>query len=455
MCIPRCRFVILALSVCLLGFALEGRAQSQAARNADVLTLEEAIATALRDNPKVQTADLDVKRSLEARAAAAKRRLPSFDFYTLAAQQLTPIDFTFERGIFGTYPNIGPIPAEETKISTPLKPTGIFITRIAQPLSQLYEINLNLDLLKLKTETAQEGLRAKQLEIVRDVKRAYFALLQSESAIKAAEEIIRMYRELDRVTGDYVAQQVALRTDSLDVKARLARSEYDRQTLVDQAGIQKQQINHLLGRPVLTEFSVVGVPDADLFETELTLAREQALEQRPEIREARLKVKQAEVDRRVKKSDYIPDVSISFQHVATANFDKIIPKNYMNVGLTVSWEIFDWGRKKRELAEKDLAIGQARIALRDAERSVLINVNDKFNKLRQARQFLAVTQMGRDAAVENVRVLANRYKTQMSLLRDVLQAQSQLEQAADQTRQALLGFWTAKADFENAIGKDQ
>jgi outer membrane protein TolC len=63
--------------------------------------------------------------------------------------------------------------------------------------------------------------------------------------------------------------------------------------------------------------------------------------------------------------------------------------------------------------------------------------------------------MSRDAAVENVRVLANRYKSQMSMLRDVLQAQSQLEQTSDQTRQALLGFWTAKAEFENAIGKDQ
>jgi outer membrane protein TolC len=60
-----------------------------------------------------------------------------------------------------------------------------------------------------------------------------------------------------------------------------------------------------------------------------------------------------------------------------------------------------------------LATAQARNAVRDAESGVLIDVNDKFNKLRQSRQMLAVTQLGRDAAVENVRVQTNRYEVQM------------------------------------------
>jgi outer membrane protein TolC len=166
-------------------------------------------------------------------------------------------------------------------------------------------------------------------------------------------------------------------------------------------------------------------------------------------------VKQAETDRRIKKSEYIPEVSATFQHIATANFNSLIPRSYMNVGITVSWEVFDWGRKKRELAEKDMTTEQARNTVRDAERSVLIDVNDKFNKLRQARQLLDVTELGRLSALENVRVLTNRYKVQMALLSNVLQAQAQLEQANYQKRQALVSFWTAKAEFENAIGEDK
>ena len=449
------RLVALVLFASLTCLPPGARGQSPSTRNAEMLTLEQAVALALRDNPQIKNAALDVNKSVEEFAASRTRRLPSFSFEAIGAQQLTPINFTFERGVFGTFPGIGPVPAENTQLTTPLKPTAIFTTRVTQPLSQLYRTNLNLKQLRLKSEIAQDELRARQQQIVRDVKRAYFALLQTESAIKAAAETIRMYQELDRVTGDYVAQQVALKTESLDVKSRLAQSEYDVMTLADQAGTQTQQLNMLLGRDVLTDFSVAGVPEAEGFEADLTAARVRALQQRPELREARLKVMQAEGDRRVKKSEYIPDVSASFQHIATANFNNFIPKSYMNVGITVSWEVFDWGRKKHELAEKEMATEQARNAVRDAERSVVIDVNEKFSKLRQARQYLAVTRLSRDAAVENVRVLANRYRAQMSLLKDVLQAQSQLEQANNQGQQALLNFWMAKAEFDNAIGEDK
>jgi outer membrane protein TolC len=454
MSILRHHTCILTLIACVVGASVNVSGQSTTRRD-EVLTLEQAIVLALRDNPQLRNAAIDVSRSDEEYAAARTKRLPSFKLDIIGSQQLTPIDFTFERGVFGTYPGIGPIPADNTRLSTPMQPTAIFITRITQPLSQLYKINLGLKQLRLKNEIAQEAMRSRRQEIVRDVKRAYYALLQTQSALEAAAETIRMYKELDRVTDDYLVQQVVLKSESLDVKSRLAKSEYDIMTLTDQFAVQKQHLNHLLGRDVLTEFSVAVVPEIDRFESDLVAARSQALQQRAELREARLKVKTAEADRRSRKAEYIPDISASYQHIANANFDSFVPKSYMNIGITVSWEIFSWGRKKHELAEKELATQQAQNAVRDAEGAVLIDVNEKFNKLREARQQLAVTQIGRESAVENVRVTTNRYKLQLSMLKDVLQAQAQLEQTNYQSRQALLAFWTAQAEFETAIGEDK
>src|SRR5262244_2289862 len=162
----------LALSAVLLCLSFEARAQSTTKGSAEVLTLQQAIELALRENRQIYSASLDVMRSTEATAASRLRRLPTFNVDIFAAQQLTPIDFTFERGVFGTYPGIGPVPAENTKLSTPLKPTAIFITRVSQPLSQLYRTNLNLNQLRLSGEIAQEELRSKQQRVIRDVKRA-------------------------------------------------------------------------------------------------------------------------------------------------------------------------------------------------------------------------------------------------------------------------------------------
>ncbi|MGA9996754.1 MAG: TolC family protein, partial [Pyrinomonadaceae bacterium] len=186
------------------------------------------------------------------------------------------------------------------------------------------------------------------------------------------------------------------------------------------------------------------------------LARSRALDQRPELREARLKVRQAEVERRIKKSEYIPDVSLGFTYMSFRNFNnEAIPKNSASLSVAVKWEVFDWGRKKNQLAEKERAIEQARNGMREAESLVLIEVGDKFRKFQQTRQALVVAQLTQETARENMRVSTTKYKLESALFSDVLQTQATLADADYQYQQALLAFWTAKAEYEKAIGADK
>ena len=178
-----------------------------------------------------------------------------------------------------------------------------------------------------------------------------------------------------------------------------------------------------------------------------------ALEQRPEIREARLKITEAEVDRRSKKSEYIPEVSAGFIYMTFRNFDEIIPKNLASAGIAIKWEVFDWGRKRDELAEKDKTIEQANERLREAQSRVLIDVSDKFRKLQQTRQALVVA-IADETARETLRIYTNKYKLAAALLSEVLQSQSTLAEANHQYPQALLGYWTTQAEFEKALGED-
>jgi outer membrane protein len=123
--------------------------------------------------------------------------------------------------------------------------------------------------------------------------------------------------------------------------------------------------------------------------------------------------------------------------------------------VTLSWEPFDWGRKKRELAEKSRGVEQARQTEQETESAVLIEVNGKFRKLQQTHQLLAVGRLAEETALEQARVASNRYTARAAMLKDVLSAQTALAEANQQYQQALLAFWAARADFEKAIGGDQ
>jgi outer membrane protein TolC len=340
-------------------------------------------------------------------------------------------------------------------MTTPSRPTAIFFGQVTQPLSQLHRIRLNIKQAALSTDVAREQLRGHEQSVLNNVKRTYYAIVQTESALQSVRQALAFYRELERVTGDYVAQQVALKADDLEVKTRLAKTETEELTAGNQLTTLREQLNQLMGRDIRTEFRVSAIPESTLFETDLAAARERALDQRPEIREARLRVQQAELDKRVKKSEYIPDVSLAFTYASPRNFDKFVPKNFAAAGFAMNWEVFDWGRKKHQLAEKQKTIEQAKNSLRDAENSVMIEVGAKLRDLQQAGQTLRVAKLRQETERENMRVSLNKYKLVATLFSDVLQTQATLADADYEYQKALLAYWTARADYEKSIGTDK
>ncbi len=451
---PLSRILVIA-ALATLAASSVARGQEPAETSAETLTLERAVELALRDNRTVRSSAIEIDKAGDRLAAGRTKRFPAFNLYLLGAQNLTPIDFTFAKGTFGTFPEIGPVPAEDTKISTPRQPTMTIMTQVQQPLSQLYRIGLNEKLLRLDIDLAREDTRSKASDVVASVKEAYYGLLQTQSSLDSTNESIRMYAELDRVTDDYIIKEVVLRSDSLDVKARLAKAEYDASTLEDRLASQKEQLNILLGRDVDTPFRVSAIPEYTRFDADLTAARTRAIERRPEVREARLKAEQAGIDRKMKKAELIPDVSATFTHVTLVNYDSLLPRQVASAGVVVNWEIFDWGRKRSELREKDRALDQADIAVRDATARVTAEVDDKFRTLGQTQRLIRVTRLRVEACREDVRVTTARYKAQVALLKDALEAQTALADADREYEQALLSFWTAKADFEKAMGGDR
>ncbi|MGA9996350.1 MAG: TolC family protein [Pyrinomonadaceae bacterium] len=421
----------------------------------EILTLDQAIDLTLRDNRMVKNSQLAIAKVDDQLAATRTLRFPSFNLYALGSQQLAELSFEYERGAFGTYPGIGPIPNQKTLLTTPRRPTLFFLGTVTQPLSQQYRIRLSLDLLKVNREVAGEELRKQQQAVVDEVKHLYYGILQSQSALKSLEQSIRLFRELDRVTSQYVDQQVALKSQSLEVKTRLAKSEYDMLSVSSQLASQKEQLNNLLGRDIRTAFEVNAVVEPNIVETNLPAAQNRALEQRPEIKLARLKVRQADLDRRIKKSELIPDVSIGLNYLSPRNFNSFIPKNLLNVGLVFSWDVFDWGKRNREVAEKSKTSEQAQNALLETENKILIEVNSKFRNLQQAHQLLVVARLGQETAREKLRVAQNKYQVEAVLLSDVLQTQTSVAEADHQYQQSLLAFWAAKAEFEKALGESK
>jgi outer membrane protein len=449
----RVRRGLAAWSGCVLLVTAAANGQTISSAPGERLTLEAALEMARDNNRHVQTAQLEVDKAEANVATARTRRLPSFEADLAASQLLMPVDFSFPAGAFGTYPPIGPIPSGDTTVSVPREPTYYVFSQVSQPVSQLFQINLAIKSAVTARDLGRERLRAEELTVANRVKHLYFAILQTQSALTSTEEAIALYRELTRTLDVRVAQKVALRADALDVQFRLAQEELTRTTRQNALASQKEQLNELLGRDVRTPFEVEDVRAISIVEVDLQAAQAQALESRPDVRQARLTLQQAELDRRIAKADRIPDVSVAAAYVSNFNIS-VLPKNLATLGVRLKWEPFDWGRRSNELAAKTHTVQQARLGVRDAEDRTVIEINSRFRALSEKRALLNVASMAQASAREKLREKTNQYQLQAVLLPDVLQVRSELATTNDRYQQALLDFWIAKADYELAVGEE-
>jgi outer membrane protein len=419
------------------------------------LTLQQAIEAAEANNRAIRAARLESAKALTEVNVARTYRLPAFSVAALGSQSLAHLGLTFPLGSLGVYPGIGPIPGKSTTLTGPLQPAGIFYASIAQPLSQQHKIGLGIKLARVGAEIADETVRSRQQTTVNEVRRLYYGVLQAESGQRSLQATVEFLKQLDQDTGRNVAQRVALQAESLDVKAQLVQAEFALLKLQDPLETQKQQLNRLMGRHPDTPFEVDPLTATDFEMPDLKQAYAKAVESRPEIRLARLQVKKAELDHRLKRAERIPDVSLTMTNVATVNLSPILPNRLSVVGVQVTWDVYDWGRKRKQAEEKRLAEEQASLDESDIEAQIIVEVAHQYRKLIEARKEVEVAQASQSARRELLRVTRNRYGQRDVLLSDVLKAQSGLVEADNRFTQALLDLATAQADFEKAIGGDQ
>jgi outer membrane protein TolC len=447
-----CRFVLSCLTLAALSsgqIAAQGPVSAPA-----LLTLDDAVQIALANNRSLKIATLEMDKSRWQIAEVKTKRLPSFSSTILGSQLLNDVSFNFPAGSFGNIPGLGPFPTADTKVTTPRQPIALVQSEVSQPLSQLYKIHLGIRAKELDSRITSEKVRAERQSVVKDVKQAYYAVLQSESQLEAAEANVKQYQELDRVVLQRVSQESALQSESLEVKAKFANENYKLTQLRNTLDTRREYLNDLLGRDIRTEFRTEQVPVASFEEVDLKVAQSRALEQRPEIKEAALSARQAEYDRRIAKADYIPEVGVAFNYSSNFNID-VLPRNMTSIGLQLKWEPWDWGRRKNVVNQKKTTESQAQTHLNDVRSRVLMDVNSRYRKLEESRVLIAVAKAAREAAQEKLHEVTNQYGQQSVLLSDVLHQQAAAASASDDYQQAVLGFWSAKTEFEKSLGEDQ
>ncbi|HEY9069316.1 MAG TPA: TolC family protein [Candidatus Ozemobacteraceae bacterium] len=439
------------LAVCLVLAILAG--SSVFAQASGPLSLEDVVALVKSGNASLRQARLQVARADEQVAAARTKTKPRIGTYLLGTHALETPEIFVERGMLGELPKLGAFPPNAVTFSESRRNSLYSLISMTYPVTRQRDIRTGIRMSETARDLAESGAAQATLDVVCETKKLYCSILALENARAANATAIRLFSEYAETIGRLVAEGYAQKADLLDVKARLEQVRAREEALRLKRESLVETLGRLCGIENAASISLVPLPEPSGDPASDTVSIDNGLPNHPRVREGGLRKKLAELDRELAKGEFRPSVALTADRLQGHRTAEYLPKHVSAMGLLVSWDPFDWGKRRHELKEKQLACLQAGIALEETGRAVREAIHAARRQLQEADARFAAARAKSDWAEEQARVFRNRLVEKAILPRELLEAEAELAEARFLQHQACLDAWIARAELDRALGE--
>lgn len=376
--------------------------------------LDAYVREALRHNPVMEAGmQALLARDLERRSARA-RRLPSLDLSARYSRQTGGRSIDFPAGqlfnpIHATLNDLladrgdpPMFPTDVQDIEEPLLRPREQDTRL-QLRAPLYAPELGAAIAAAVAETRAESARleATARNLVREVKRAYFAAARSAAAEDILEASRGLLAEDERIAGVLLREGSATEDRVLRARAEVLAVEQRLDAARARTRQARRQLARLLDRDNAAGLDLPEVAPATLLAEEQPAGAappppEDETPPRPELERLSSAVEAAEAGADARRAQSLPQLSLAADYgIEGEDYRLSRDADFATVSLVLQWNLFDFGARR---ASRDAA--EAEAARLRAERT------DLEARLRQAltsaREDLAVARRAQATAAARV-----------------------------------------------------
>ncbi len=444
--------VLILIILCVLELTGQYGARAQSAA-AVPLTLSQAIDLALKQNRTLQLARLAVVDSQHKNEIARSLYLPHIknESSLLHVTELAGVEIP--AGAFGVPAATGPIPAKSLFIGQGSDTAYTSGTGLAQPLTQMFKIHESNRAAAADIETAKIQLSRAENEIVLKVRKLYYGLLIGQLRLEAAKEEVSASQVKAQESLDAVAQGRALDVAALEGRAALLDARQAALTQELTIHDLTLALDDLLGLPLNSRLQL----DEQTASASLAIpSREEciriALEQSPEIRTAQQAVIKARAGLAAAKDAYIPDVT----GLARYSYQSGVPllvHNFGTFGFTLSYDLFDGGRRNAEIKDSRTLVSEADLSLAKAEDELTVQVQTAYDTVEEFASMAGVAQEALEVRTEAARLADRQYEQNAALASARGEAHAKAVSAKASLLEATLGLSSAQADLKRTIGQ--
>jgi outer membrane protein len=413
------------------------------------VTLDEAIAMALRQNPFHMAVQEKVAQARAQVRQAASGFLPS-----LNAQGTNTLD---EKLFVLEFPSFTPGEPPQ-RFSIDFTKDYQMALSFSLPLYTGGRLTAGYKQANYGLEASREAVRLSEQETVFQVKQAFFGyLLAREFATVADESVGLAERFRDNVKNLYdvgMASKFELLIADVQV-TNLKPAAIKAKNGIEVAALSLKTV---LGVPLDTPLEVRGELASPPLDPVTEAMVEEAQAQRPEIRQLDYQRMMAGEMLKMARGAALPSLAIGGIYNLWSdklNFQKAAWQNYYTISLSLSIPLFNGFDTLAKIGQSKAAIREIEWNRKGLAEMISLEVKQAVLNRNQARETLLSQEKNVEQAREAVRIAELNYGEGLATNLDVLTAQVGLRQASTNYSQALYDCVISDAQLEKAIGRSR
>lgn len=439
------------------------------------LTLDQAIQTALKQNPDIQKQLQEIQRTrgqiIQVTAQAVPNLVSSGSFNYLDNRLRggsSSSGFTLPANTY-VIPNLTggpPLDLADLFNSTGGTSTGNSSYTINLQVQQLIynggAVGAAIRAARLTADNSYYQLRETVELVVSTTKNQFAEVLLNESLITIQQEQVKLLGSQLKDQQNRFEAGTVPRFDVLQAEVALA-NQYP-QLINAQNNFRLAQIrlartlgvDYQADRNERPPFRCVGRLDVTPMNVTIPDAVAVALENRASLKLAKQNIGVQQENLAVQKAGYQPTIRGSFGHQLTndrrAGGDLTRTDNGFTAGLSMTWNVFDGGATYGNVRQARATLISTAITYEDTRRGVELEVQDALFRLRQSRELVNSQRENVGKAEEALRLSRARLSAGAGTQLDVLNSQVALSQAQVTELQARFNYNVALSDLRRATG---
>lgn len=457
-----------------------------------IITLEQALEIALSENVSVKVADMEIKRAEYAKKGSYASLFPQIDasgaYQRTIKKQVMYMDFDMSSlsGLMGgagsdtqmpdgsEQPGEGQMPempdgGSGGATEAPSMADGMEVGRwntwsagvsAAMPLvnAQLWK---SLKISGKDVELAVEKARASRLDMVTQVKSAYFSTLLAKEAFEVYKQVYEnAVQNLEETQKKYDMQK-ASEMDLLRAKTTVANAIPNVYNAEGSVILALWQLKAVLGVDLDMNIDVAGKLEdwSQHMLYDLHQHDGASLDMNTTMKQLAIQAEMLAETVKLQKYANIPSLALAFNFSLNAmtndfKFSEYRWTPYSYVALSLNIPIFAGGKRHQQIRQAKNQYEQVQLQTVNTERQLKIAIRQYLNTMETSMKSYYAAKEAVASAQKGYDIVEKSYQVGRSTLIEVNDAQLALTQSQLAASQAVYNFLSAKAQLEQTLGQD-